>query len=70
MGTMAGHRLRVYLRKDIYVGPIGLQDSRLRPGGYEDVSGRIAVWVGMELMEVQLVGVCMLSAHGGGKCAC
>ncbi len=43
--TVAGHRLRVCLRKDQRVGPRGLRDSRLRPGGHEDVSGRIAFWV-------------------------
>jgi hypothetical protein len=40
--TMAGHRLRVCLRENLRVVSIGLWDSRLGPGGHENISGYIA----------------------------
>jgi hypothetical protein len=70
LGTVTRHRLCICFQKDLHIGPMRLRISRLRPGGHEDVFGRIAVWVETQLVEVQLIAVHTLCAHGSNKCAC
>jgi hypothetical protein len=64
---VARQKLSVYLKKDLYIGPIGLCKSRLRPGGHEDVFSCVAVRVEIQLEEVLLVAMCMLSVHNSNK---
>ncbi len=63
---MTRHRLRVCLRENLRIGPIGLRDSALRPIGYEDVSGQVMVY----LKEVQLVFLRTFRAYCSDKYAC
>jgi hypothetical protein len=68
--TVARHKLQVCCRTDQRVGPIEIQDRRLRPGSHEDVYSHTTVWVEIQSMEVQLVAMRTLSTHSSDKYAC